>query len=106
MIVLPSAQTPPLTGGPALRWGILGTGSIADAWATTVLAHTAQRIVAVGSAELARAAAFASRHAVRIASGVVSTGLNTTRTGIEPAASSPSAISSECEATFLSVSSP
>ena len=64
MIVLPSAQTPPLTGGPALRWGILGTGRIADAWATTVLAHTAQRIVAVGSAELARAAAFASRHGI------------------------------------------
>ena len=61
---LPEPTNPPLRGGPTLRWGILAPGEIADAWASTVLANTDQRIVAVGSRSADRAAAFAGRHAI------------------------------------------
>jgi predicted dehydrogenase len=47
-----------------LRWGILAPGVIADAWTTTVHAHTDQRVVAVASRDADRAAAFASRHGI------------------------------------------
>ena len=50
--------------------------------------------------------AFASRHSVRIASGVVRTGLNTTRTGISDAPSRPAVICRECSATCSKVSGP
>ncbi len=52
------------------------------------------------------AAALASRHSVRMASGVVSSGLNTTFTGIADAAESVAAISCECAATSSSVFGP
>jgi len=62
--VLPEPTHTSLRGGPALRWGILAPGSIADAWAETVHANTDQRVVAVGSRNAERAAAFASRHGI------------------------------------------
>jgi predicted dehydrogenase len=61
---LPEATNTPLRGGPVLRWGILAPGVIADAWTSTVHAHTDQRVVAVASRDADRAAAFASRHGI------------------------------------------
>ena len=40
---------------PALRWGMLGTGQIAEVFAATARANTRQRILAVGSRTQARA---------------------------------------------------
>ena len=53
-----------------------------------------------------RAAAFASSASRWISSGVVSTGLNTTRTGTAAAPSKARAIVRECSATCSSVSGP
>src|SRR5689334_10573178 len=61
---LPEPTNTPLRGGPVLRWGILAPGVIADAWTSTVHAHTDQRVVAVASRDAGRAAAFASRHGI------------------------------------------
>jgi len=52
---------------PSLRWGILGTGSIAESFATTVLANTNQRIVAAASLTPGKAQAFAATHAIPVA---------------------------------------
>ena len=69
-MMLPAPTTTPLRGGPVLRWGILAPGTIADAFATTLHAHTDQRVVAVASRTPDRAAAFAARHGIpRVASG-------------------------------------
>ena len=59
----------PSRGDPAarrtiLRWGIVAPGVIADYFATTVLANTDQRIVAVASRSPERGAAFAQRHGI------------------------------------------
>lgn len=67
--VLPEATHTPLRGGPTLRWGILAPGVIADAWTTTVHAHTDQRVDAVASRDVGRAEAFASRHGIPRAYG-------------------------------------
>jgi len=45
---------------PGLRWGVLGTGWIAERFTTSLHAHTSQRVVAVASRDLARAEAFAT----------------------------------------------
>ena len=50
---------------PALRWGMLGTGQIAEVFAATAHANTRQRILAVGSRTQARADEFAARHGHR-----------------------------------------
>lgn len=52
---------------PPLRWGIIGPGSIADAFASTLLSNTPQRISAVASRTPGRAEAFALRHAIPVA---------------------------------------
>lgn len=54
---------------PALRWGVIGTGWIADQFVTTVTRNTSQRIVAVGSRSLDRAREFAEGHVVEKACG-------------------------------------
>jgi predicted dehydrogenase len=48
-----------------LRWGILGSGWIAERFIESVRAHTKQDIVAVGSRSKERAAEFASRMALK-----------------------------------------
>lgn len=48
-----------LRAAPALRWGILGPGGIARAFATDLLNHTASTVAAVGSRDRGRARAFA-----------------------------------------------
>ena len=60
----PKSSVTPLRGGPVLRWGIVAPGVIADYFATTVLANTDQRIVAVASRSAERGAAFAERHGI------------------------------------------
>ncbi|MCM3662558.1 Gfo/Idh/MocA family oxidoreductase [Georgenia satyanarayanai] len=49
---------------PPLRWGILGAGGIARTFARQVPAHSSGRVVAVGSRDGARAAAFAAEHGI------------------------------------------
>ncbi len=54
----------PHAGEPALRWGLVGPGWIADQFVSAVHSHTAQRFTAVGSRTADRAGAFASRHGI------------------------------------------
>lgn len=46
---LPSPRTPDPREAPSLRWGILGTGWIAEKFATALRRNTGQRVHAVGS---------------------------------------------------------
>jgi predicted dehydrogenase len=61
---LPTSRIPPPADAPALRWGILGTGWIAEQFISSVRAHTAQRFVAVGSRTPARGEAFAQKFGI------------------------------------------
>src|SRR5829696_2603751 len=56
----PHAPEPRLDA-PRLRWAIAAPGEIAADFATTLLQHTGQRLVAVGSRSAERAAGFAER---------------------------------------------
>jgi Predicted dehydrogenases and related proteins len=49
---------------PGLRWGILGPGWIASAFALAVRTHTRQQLVAVGSRSRDRAAEFADHYGI------------------------------------------
>lgn len=49
---------------PALRWGVVGTGWIADRFVDSVQQHTSQQFVAVGSRDAQRGEAFARRHGI------------------------------------------
>jgi predicted dehydrogenase len=59
---LPAARTPPSEAAPPLRWGVLGTGWIADRFVRAVRRHTRQQVLAVGSRDAGRSAAFAAGH--------------------------------------------
>jgi predicted dehydrogenase len=65
----PEAAVTPLHGSPVLRWGIVAPGGIAEFFASTVLANTDQRIVAVASRSSERASRFAQRHGIGRAHG-------------------------------------
>lgn len=56
---LPQARTPDSMGAPPLRWGILGTGWIAERFAAALTASTRQQVYAVGSRSLSTARQFA-----------------------------------------------
>lgn len=58
---LPTSRIRPVMEAPPLRWGILGSGWIADKFVESVKAHTRQDIAAVGSRSRASALAFAAR---------------------------------------------
>jgi predicted dehydrogenase len=58
---LPEPRTPDPRTAPALRWGVLGTGWIAERFTSAVHRHTAQRVVAVGSRSQGSARAFAEQ---------------------------------------------
>ena len=58
---LPSSRIKPASDAPVIRWGILGSGWIAEKFIQSVRAHTKQNIVAVGSRDKQRAEQFASR---------------------------------------------
>ncbi|ODT76172.1 MAG: oxidoreductase [Pelagibacterium sp. SCN 64-44] len=66
---LPASRIPPAMEAPALRWGILGTGWIAEKFVQSVTAHTRQVIAAVGSRSQDGADAFAARWQVPAAYG-------------------------------------
>jgi predicted dehydrogenase len=54
----------PDRGEPRLRWGMIGTGWIAEYFAPAVRRHTTQVLAAVTSRTPERAAAFAARHGI------------------------------------------
>jgi predicted dehydrogenase len=66
---LPSSRVAPANEAPAIRWGILGSGWIAERFIESVRAHTRQDIVAVGSRSKDRAEEFASRMSLKRAYG-------------------------------------
>lgn len=59
----------PGQGEPALRWGVVGPGWIAEMFVAAARRFTAQRVDAVASRSLDRAEAFAARHGVARAYG-------------------------------------
>jgi predicted dehydrogenase len=61
---LPRARTPDPRSAPSLRWGVLGTGWIADKFVTALQKHSSQRIIAVGSRSLESATGFARRFGI------------------------------------------
>jgi predicted dehydrogenase len=68
-ITLPASRIEPAAEAPILRWGILGSGWIAERFIESVRAQTRQDIVAVGSRTKERAAEFASRMGLKQAYG-------------------------------------
>src|SRR5580704_6995062 len=68
-ISLPASRIEPAAEAQILRWGILGSGWIAERFIESVRAHTTQDIVAVGSRNKERAEQFASRMGLRQAYG-------------------------------------
>jgi len=61
---LPAPRLTDPSSVPSLRWGIIGPGWIAEAFASTVLANTHQRIVAIASRTPGRAEAFAATYSI------------------------------------------
>lgn len=66
---LPHARTPDPRSAPSLRWGVLGTGWIADKFVTALQRHSSQRVTAVGSRRIAGATRFARRFGIERAHG-------------------------------------
>jgi len=66
---LPVSRIAPAMEAPPLRWGILGSGWIAEKFTQSVQAHTRQEIAAVGSRSQAAADAFAARFGIGRAHG-------------------------------------
>ena len=58
---LPASRIKPASEAPVVRWGMLGSGWIAERFIESVRAHTRQDIAAVGSRSKSRAEEFASR---------------------------------------------
>ena len=61
MPTIPTARTPDPRAAPALRWGVLGTGWIAEKFAIALQRNTTQQVYAVGSRSRVGAQAFAAR---------------------------------------------
>lgn len=66
---LPKSRVAPPEEAPALRWGILGSGWIAEQFVASVRAHTRQDIAAVGSRWREKAEAFARAQGIATAHG-------------------------------------
>ncbi|OAH09977.1 Gfo/Idh/MocA family protein [Streptomyces jeddahensis] len=66
---LPAARTPDPMDAPVLRWGVLGTGWIAERFVRSVQRHTRQRFTAVASRDATRAKDFAGRHGIPASHG-------------------------------------
>jgi predicted dehydrogenase len=66
---LPAPRRPDPLDGPALRWGVLGTGWIAERFVRALRTSTTQQVVAVGSRTQASAERFASAAGVETAHG-------------------------------------
>lgn len=69
MAALPSPRTLDPHQAPSLRWGILGTGWIAERFTASLRRHTTQRIQAVGSRTKESADRFAAAAGARAAYG-------------------------------------
>jgi predicted dehydrogenase len=67
--VLPLARTPEPRRAPSLRWGVLGTGWIADKFVTSIQQYSSQQIAAVGSRSLQSATGFGRRFGIDRAHG-------------------------------------
>lgn len=68
-LALPPARTPDPRKAPSLRWGVLGTGWIADKFVTALQKHSSQRVAAVGSRSIDSATEFARRFGIERAHG-------------------------------------
>lgn len=68
-VALPLARTADPRSAPGLRWGVLGTGWIADRFVTAIQKHSSQRIAAVGSRSIHSATEFAQRFGIDRAHG-------------------------------------
>jgi predicted dehydrogenase len=66
---LPTSRIEPAGEAPVVRWGILGSGWIAERFIESVRAHTKQDIVAIASRSKDRAEEFASRMGLKQAYG-------------------------------------
>ena len=66
---LPEPNVPDSREAPPLRWGLLGTGWIAERFVGSLQAHTRQEVVAVGSRAVGTATAFAARTGIPRAYG-------------------------------------
>ncbi|MBP2328275.1 putative dehydrogenase [Kibdelosporangium banguiense] len=66
---LPAPRMFTRDSAPSLRWGILAPGNIAAAFTRSVLTHTDQRVVAVGSRSIERASSFSATFAIESAYG-------------------------------------
>lgn len=64
MLELPTPRTPDPRDAPVLRWGILGPGWIAHRFVEALRASTRQQVVAVGSRDADRSAAFAAQWSI------------------------------------------
>ena len=71
MTVPSLVEAPDPRSAPAIRWGIIGVGWMADQFANAVNAHTESTIHAVSSRTLEKAQAFAASHRVAKAYGSV-----------------------------------
>jgi predicted dehydrogenase len=60
-VILPVSRVPSSQDAPPLRWGILGSGWIAERFIESVRGHTQQQLVAIGSRSQAKADEFAAR---------------------------------------------
>ncbi|MFC8520685.1 Gfo/Idh/MocA family protein [Streptomyces sp. NPDC057257] len=67
--VLPAPRTPDPMEAPVLRWGVMGTGWIAERFVASVRRHTRQDFTAVASRDAGRATEFADRHGIPHAYG-------------------------------------
>ena len=68
-LTLAAPTVPDPMEAPAIRWGVLGPGGIANVFADAVHEGTRSRVVAVGSRSSQRAQDFATRHGVERAHG-------------------------------------
>jgi predicted dehydrogenase len=66
---LPLPRVPDPAEAPPLRWGLIGTGWIAERFVNALQSQTRQRVVAVGSRSDTGAAAFAERFGIPQAHG-------------------------------------
>ena len=61
---LPSPRTADPMAAPPLRWGMLGTGWIAERFVEALHTYSRQRVVAVGSRTAEKGAQFAAKHGI------------------------------------------
>jgi len=66
---LPLARTLDPRSAPSLRWGVLGTGWIADKFVSSIQQHSSQHIAAVGSRSVDSATGFGHRFGIDRAHG-------------------------------------